>query len=163
MKHAAVGTLQFVNIPLLTAMVAAHAGGPLVGTLTGALSFIASDAVLGLGPWTLVNSLLASAVGATWGLVNPRSATPLRLFVLAYLLTFAYDVLSSFALYVLFIEDARVALIYALLGLFIPVMGGYVIGIGPLTEFVTAALTALLIDRMSKLQLPSPRRSSSQS
>lgn len=158
LKHAVAGTFQFVNIPLIAAMVAAHAGGPLVGALTGFFSFVGSDAVLGLGPWTLVNSLIAGVIGAVWGIADTEGATPLRLFVLAFLLTFFYDVLSSFALYALFIGDARIALLYALLGLFVPVMGGVMVGVGPLTEFVTAALTTVLIDRINKAGLPQPKR-----
>lgn len=154
LKHALAGTLQFVNIPLIAAMVAAHAGSSLVGALTGVLSFLGSDAVLGLGPWTLVNSSLAGLIGAAWGSVDTRNSSSARLFVFAFLLVFLYDVVSSFALYALFISDARVALLYALLGLFVPVMGGYMVGIGPLTELVTAASVTLLIDRINKIGLP---------
>lgn len=154
LKHAIAGALQFVNIPLIAAMVAAHAGGPSVGALTGFFAFIGSDAVLGLGPWTLVNSLLAGVIGAVWGFADTRNVTPPRLFVLAFLLTFIYDVLSSFALYVLFIGDARVALLYALLGLFVPVMGGFMVGIGPLTELVTAVLVAIIVGRIGRAGLP---------
>ncbi|MEM0307649.1 MAG: hypothetical protein QXO64_01765, partial [Thermofilaceae archaeon] len=75
-------------------------------------------------------------------------------FVFAFLLVFLYDVVSSFALYVLFIGDARVALLYALVGLFFPVMGGYMVGIGPLTELVTAASVTLLINRINRIELP---------
>lgn len=151
LKHAFAGTFQFVNIPLIATMVAAHAGGLLVGALTGLLSFAGSDMVLGLGPWTLVNSLLACIIGVIWGLTNTRSIGPTRLFTLAFLLTFFYDVMSSFALYVFFIGDARAALLYALIGLFVPVMGGFMVGVGPLTEIVTATLTTLLIDRINKI------------
>lgn len=156
LKHAFAGTFQFVNIPLIAAMVAAHVGGPLVGALTGAFCFVGSDALLGLGPWTLINSLMASVIGAMWGAIDTRSAGFLRVFTLAFLSTFLYDVLSSFALYVLFVNDARVALLYALLGLFIPVMGGFMFGIGPLTEFITASLTALIIDRVNKAKTSLP-------
>ncbi|MEM0344648.1 MAG: hypothetical protein QW189_01880 [Thermofilaceae archaeon] len=154
LKHALAGTLQFVNIPLIAAMVAAHVGGSLVGALTGVLSFLGSDAVLGLGPWTLVNSSLAGLIGAAWGSIDTKNSSSVRLFVFAFLLVFLYDVVSSFALYVLFIGDARVALLYALVGLFFPVMGGYMVGIGPLTELVTAASVTLLINRINRIELP---------
>lgn len=153
LKHAIAGTLQFMNAPLLATIVAACIGGSTVGALTGVISFLASDAVLGLGPWTLVNSMLAFLIGLVWGRVSPNYSFVI-VFTLSFLTVFAYDIISSFALYVLFIGDLRAALFYAFVGLYIPVMGGYLIGVGPLTETVTAALTALLIKKLDKLQLP---------
>jgi len=150
LKHAVAGGLQFVNLPLVFTFVAACAGGPRAGAVTGALTFLASDAVLGLGPWTAVNSLVSSALGALWGLAGCRGRGPLRTFVEAYLSTFAYDVVTSLALYIAIGLDARTALAYAIIGLFLPVMGGFMVGVGPLTEFTTAALATLLIGRVGE-------------
>jgi len=149
-KHALVGTLQFLNAPLLAAMVAGYTAGPLAGMLTGILSFALSDLLLGLGPWTVVDSLLAGAIGGAWGLLRAKHRATL-IFVLAFISEFMYDVLSSYFLLLMFVRDPVTALIYSLLGLYLPVMGGYMIGVGPLTEAVTAGLTAALISRVDRL------------
>ncbi len=149
-KHALVGTFQLLNFPLTFAMVAGYFSGSLAGALTGALSFYLSDFLLGLGPWTLVNSTLAAAIGAAWGVIRKSRPADRSLFISAFISTFAYDVLSSFLLYVLFIREAWYALIYALVGLFLPVMGGYMVGVGPITETLTAGVTTLVISRIRK-------------
>lgn len=149
-KHVLVGTFQLINFPLTFAMVAGYFSGPLAGALTGALSFYLSDFLLGLGPWTLVNSTLAAAIGALWGVIRKSRSANLSLFISAFVSTFVYDVLSSFLLYVLFIREVWYALIYALVGLFLPVMGGYMVGIGPVTETLTAGVTALVISKVRK-------------
>lgn len=149
-KHAVAGTFQLVNFPLAFAMVAGYFSGSLAGTLTGALSFYLSDLLLGLGPWTLVNSTLAAGIGAAWGVLRRSRSTGLPLFISAFISTLAYDVLSSFLLYVLFVHETWYALIYALIGLFLPTMGGYMVGVGPITETLTAGVTVLVISRVRK-------------
>jgi len=151
-KHVLIGTLQLLNAPLLAAMVAGYTGGPAAGVLTGIFSFALSDLLLGLGPWTVVDSLLAGAIGGAWGMLRAKYRATV-VFVLAFISEFAYDVLSSYFLLLLFVHDPVAALVYSLLGLYLPVMGGYMIGVGPLTEAVTAGLTAALISRVDKLGL----------
>jgi len=158
LKHAVAGALQFVNTPLFATFVAAYVGGSVVGGLTGLLTFFVSDAVLGLGPWTLVNSALALLIGSAWGRIDLRGSTAAEVFALSFLTSFAYDVASSFALYVIFFSDPRVALLYALLGLFVPVAGGYLLGVGPITEFTTAALTTLVASKLARQALPARER-----
>ncbi|MEM1509487.1 MAG: hypothetical protein QW291_07495 [Thermofilaceae archaeon] len=150
LKHVIAGAFQLVNFPLSFAMIAGYFSGSLAGMLTGALSFYLSDLLLGLGPWTLVNSTLAAGIGAVWGVLRKSRSMGWPLFILAFISTFAYDVLSSFLLYMLFIRETWYALVYALIGLFLPSMGGYMVGVGPITETLTAGVTTLVISRVRK-------------
>lgn len=150
LKHALAGTIQFMNAPLFSAMVAGYVAGPFSGALTGVLSFTLSDALIMLGPWTPINAVLAGIIGASWGLLKGeyRNST---IFISAFFSEFLYDILSSFALYAVFLKDPLIALVYSLVGLYMPVMGGYLIAVGPITEFVTAGLTTLVVNRLKKL------------
>jgi energy-coupling factor transport system substrate-specific component len=150
-KHALVGPLQFVNFPLSIAMVAAFIGGSWVGAAVGAFSFVASDLLIWLGPWTPVNALLAAAIGWLWGFAARSFRSGITLFVFAYLSAFAYDLLSSVLGYLIYLPSAGSALALALIGLFLPVSGGWLIGVGPVTEFITAALTAAAIEILQRV------------
>ena len=150
LKHAVAGTFQFVNTPLAIAMVAAYAGGPWAGAAVGALSFVVSDLLIWLGPWTPINAALAAAVGWLWGFAARAARSRIALFVLAYLSTFAYDVLSSVLGYLIYLPGASSALALALVGLFLPAGGGWMVGVGPLTEFTTAALAVLSIEALRR-------------
>ncbi|MCS7105390.1 MAG: hypothetical protein NZ954_07520 [Thermofilaceae archaeon] len=150
LKHAVVGSFQFFNAPLTVAMVAAYVGGPVVGALSGMLSFVASDVFLGLGLWTPVNASLAGFIGVVWGIVKGHHLGSLALFSFAFLSVFIYDILSSLVLYLFFLGNFWVALVYSFVGLYLPVMGGYMFGIGPLTELVTSGVTTAVIMRLRK-------------
>ena len=149
-KHAFVGPFQFVNFPLLTAMIASYVGGSSVGAAVGALSFVASDFLIWLGPWTPINAALAAAIGWLWGFAARSARSGIAVFVFAYLSTFAYDLLSSVLGYLIYLPSAGSALALAIIGLFLPVGGGWLIGVGPITEFITAALTAAAIEILQR-------------
>lgn len=144
LKHMVLGTVQFINIPLSIAMVSGILFGRAEGLLTGILSFIVSDTIIGLGPWTLVNSLLAGFFGSLWGSLKNHRMEDAPLFILAFLCTLTYDVTSSFILYLWFGLPPTTALLFSIVGLFLPVYGGWVIGIGPITEISTGILTVAL-------------------
>ena len=131
-------------------MVAGKLAGASAGALTGFLAFLLSDLIIGLGPWTPVNGMLAGLIGATWSLLKSNDNFP-TLFAAAFLSTFAYDILSSFMLYLLFIRSPWLALTYSVVGLFVPVMGGYLVGVGPITETITAGVTATIAVRVKKI------------
>ncbi|RLE80315.1 MAG: hypothetical protein DRJ51_06065 [Thermoprotei archaeon] len=146
----ALTTVQFVNFPLMFTMLSGMYFGTRVGGLVGFLSFFISDLLIIPGPWTLVNSLLAGLIGILWGLLKNISNRRIEMFVLAYLSTFLYDILSSVILYVVFGLDLTSALIFGIIGLFLPVFGGSLIGVGPITEASTATLVCLLSQILEK-------------
>jgi len=159
LKHGLAGPIQFVNAPLAFAMAAAYAGGPWAGAAVGVLSFVVSDLLIWLGPWTPINAALAAAIGWLWGLAAGAARSRTTLFVLAYVSTFAYDVLSSVLGYLIYLPSAGSALALALIGLLLPAGGGWMIGVGPITEFTTAALAVAAIEslRRSAPQLAASR------
>jgi len=142
--------LQFVNIPLLFAFVGSHVGGPLAGFLIAALTYLLSDLLILPGVWTLVNALLGGLTAAFFGLVSRGLASVEYRFAAAFLLCFLFDVASSAVLYVAFGLPPTVAVVTGMVGLFLPVMGGFMVGVGPLTEFTTALLSALVVEKVSR-------------
>ncbi len=145
-KHALVGPFQFVNLPLLFTMLAGMLYGGSVGFGVGLLSFLVSDTVLGLGIWTVVDGTLAGIVGAFWSKLRLKDRVVL--FMLGYLSTFLYDVLTSWILYMIFGFPPLEALIVGVVGLFLPVAGGGAIAIGPTTEATTSLLLSILAPRL---------------
>lgn len=150
-KHAAVGALQFFNAPLCVAMVAGWMAGPGAGALTGFLTFLLSDMLIWLGPWTPINGALAAALGAAWSLLR-RDHSRTSLFVAAFLTTFAYDIASSVLGYLIYLPAGGLsaAVTLALIGLFLPAGGGWLVGVGPITESVTAAVTVAIIEAIRR-------------
>lgn len=136
---------QFVNTSLAFAYLGSFFYGPTVGFLIGSLSYVVSDLLILPGPWTVVDSLLAGIVAYIFGFSRKLLRGYELLFVFAYILTFVFDVLSSSILYVVFGLGLPDALFWGIVGLFLPVMGGGFIGVGPLTEFVTSFLSVFLI------------------
>ncbi len=145
-KHALLGPLQFVNLPLLFTMLAGMLYGSGVGFGVGFLSFLASDSILGLGIWTLIDGGLAGIIGVLWSRLKSRDR--LLLFVLAYSSVFLYDILTSWILYVIFGFSLVEAFIIGFVGLFLPVAGGGAIAIGPTTEATTSLLLSVLAPRL---------------
>ncbi len=138
-KHLVLGGLQFVNVPLAFAMASGAEFGPAVGGTVGAVAFLASDLVLGPGPWTALDSALAAAVGAAWGMARPSGRA--RVLAAAFLSTLAYDLASSILFYLVLGMTPVQAAAAGILGLFLPAAGGGLVGVGPVTEAATAALT----------------------
>jgi len=143
--------LQFVNFPLLSAFVGSHVGGPLTGFLVAALTYLISDFVILPGVWTLTNALLGGFTAAAFGPLSRRLSSTEYRFAAAFLLCFLFDVASSAVLYVAFGLPLAVALATGIVGLFLPVMGGFMLGVGPLTEFTTALLSTLVIEKVSRV------------
>uniref|UniRef100_A0A7C3WU02 ECF transporter S component n=1 Tax=Thermofilum pendens TaxID=2269 RepID=A0A7C3WU02_THEPE len=142
--------LQFVNLPLLFAFVGAYLEGPLAGFLVAALAYTLSDLLILPGVWTLVNAPLGGLAAAAFGLISRRLDSSELRFVAAFLLCFLFDVASSAILYVAFGLPLAVAIATGIVGLFLPVMGGYMVGVGPLTEFATALLSVLVMEKISR-------------
>ncbi|RLF04787.1 MAG: hypothetical protein DRJ64_06415 [Thermoprotei archaeon] len=143
-KHMVFGSFQFINIPLSFVFLTSYFFGGITGTLVGFLSFAVSDALLGFGLWTITNSAISGLLSLPISLLKKVKSKTL-LFVMFYILTFIYDILSSLILYVILGIPLRTALAFSVIGLFLPIQGGYMIGVGPITEFSTALLTILLI------------------
>ncbi len=147
-KHALVGPLQFVNLPLLFTMLAGMLYGSSVGFGVGFLSFLASDSILGLGIWTLIDGGLAGMIGALWSRLESRSR--ILLFILAYSSVFMYDILTSWILYMIFGFPPVEAFVIGFVGLFLPVAGGGAIAIGPTTEATTSLLLSILAPKLMR-------------
>lgn len=142
--------LQFVNFPLLFAFTAAFLAGPRAGLITGAAIYLFSDLLILPGAWTVTNMLLGGLVAAAFGLASRALRHFEQRFVLAFLLCFVFDVASSALLYAVFGVPLLQAVLVGFVGLFSPVMGGYLIGVGPLTEFTTAILAAVIVSKLER-------------
>jgi len=141
--------VQFVNIPLAFTMIAGLYTDWVGGALVGLLSYALSDTLISVGPWTLINGVLASLIGAVWSLFKRLGDTYLA--VIAYLSTFFFDIFSSFLFYLAFGLPLREAFVTGLVGLFIPVYGGGLIGVGPVTEAITAIVVVGLMKSLKRV------------
>jgi len=150
-KHLLVGPLQFVNLPLSMTMIAGYLAGSVAGLSVGIITFILSDLLLGFGLWTIYNSLVSGAIGFLWGLLREVRCWTV-LFVLSYISTLVYDIITSIVFYLTFMStsDLHLVLTIALLGLFVPVAGGSFYAIGPVTEALTAFLTSVIAKRVKQ-------------
>jgi len=146
----AVTAVQFINIPLAFAFVSSVLFGARVGFLVGFLSYALSDFLIFPGAWTLVNATLAGLFASLYRWVYHPGAGKTLNFTATYILVFSFDILTSAILYVLFGVGPLEAFLTGLIGLFLPVMGGYLVGVGPLTEGSTSLLAVLLIEELSK-------------
>ncbi|MEM0232333.1 MAG: hypothetical protein QXG78_04445, partial [Candidatus Methanomethyliaceae archaeon] len=59
---------------------------------------------------------------------------------------FCFDVMNSWLLYVIIGFDWLYAFIIAIVGLFLPAGGGFLYGVGPITEAITILVTLGLIN-----------------
>lgn len=152
MKNLFIGPIQFINFPLIFGLLAGYLFGIKVGILVGFLTFLISDLIIFPGPWTIVDSSLSALLSGIWGFLK-KIDDKVLLFILAYLTTFAYDILSSFILYLLIfgVNNAMEALSISILGLFMPVMGGYLYAVGPVTEFTTSFLFTCLVKELKRV------------
>jgi len=146
----AVTVVQFINFPLLFTILAGLFFGSRTGFFVGFLSYTISDLLIFPGIWTIVNSLLAGFIGFLWGLARKREWSGIELFAWLYLSVFFFDVLSSFILYVTIGFKLLDALTWGIVGLFLPVFGGSLIGVGPITELCTSLLTYVLFRELEK-------------
>jgi len=147
----AITQIQFINIPLAFTMVGGYLGGPLVGGTVGLFTFIISDFIILPGPWTVVDSLLAFIIGVFWGTIRKFISSKLQVFITAFFSELLYDIASSIVLYIAIGMDVMKALVVGIVGLFLPVCGGFIFGVGPMTELSTAFLSSLIIVHLEKI------------
>ncbi len=118
-------------IAIASGMIAGYAEGFAVGLL----SMFLSDLFLGVGPWTFIDAPLMGMAGALGSLWKDRNPSRVELGVGGYLITLAYDVLSTLAFCFLF----GVPILVGLLMLFLPA-GSVPYPFGPAHELTTAIL-----------------------
>ena len=151
-KHLLFGPLQFINFPGIFAIVGGIVFGPVTGMTVGFTTYLLSDFLLGAGPWTVVNALLMGFFGALSGILWRRtngSFSKIAMGIGVYVIMFAFDILSSWILNMVFGWSPTVALIYGLMGLFMPnPAGGFMIGVGPITEATTAIVVVSIVGLM---------------
>jgi len=148
LKHLMIGAIQVINFPFMFTLIASSIS-PCAGLLTGIMSYAVSDVLFGIGPWTLVNSALCGIIGLIWGYIRTERGEVL--FFLSFLSEFMFDIANSSILYMLLGLSPIQALIIGLIGLFLPVMGGSIFLIGPMTEVTTSLGVALIRPRLKKI------------
>jgi len=143
-------TIQFINIPLIFTILAGIHLGYIPGFIVGIFSYLISDLLIFPGLWTVVDSFLAGIIGAMWGIMYRVKMSKVELFILVFLSILLYDILSSSILYMLFGLSPFQAFTLGILGLFIPVYGGGMIGVGPLTEGISAFFLNLIVYELER-------------
>lgn len=154
-KYSLFGSIQFVNFPAVFTIIGGALLGPSSGAVIGFSSYVLSDIMIGLpGPWTAVNSILMAGFGFLSGLIWGRSGIKqigrLGLAVGAYIMLLAFDITNSWALLVIMGFDWLSALIIGIVGLFLPAAGGYLYGVGPITEATTVILIVTIVSMLKK-------------
>ncbi len=156
-KYALFGPVQFINFPGIFTILGGIFFGPVTGGAVGVASYIISDMIIGFpGPWTAVNCLMMGAVGFGSGLIwNRKEKSKISrtgLLVGCYIIMFAFDVMTSWILLVMIGWDFVYALVIGLLGLFVPTpaSGGWMVAVGPITEFTTAFVIAMLVQVLAR-------------
>jgi energy-coupling factor transport system substrate-specific component len=146
-----VTAVQFINLPLSLAFTASLIFGGEIGFAVGFLGYLLSDLLIYPGPWTVVNSIVAGALSYLLGVLPGSSRQRIIVFATTFLLCLLFDIVTSALLYIILgLEPAR-ALIIGIVGLFLPVMGGYLLGVGPVTELSTALLTTFLVEALKRI------------
>ncbi|RLE76030.1 MAG: hypothetical protein DRJ44_04785 [Thermoprotei archaeon] len=144
-------TVQFVNFPLVFCIFSGLFFGSRVGFAVGFLSYVISDFLILPGVWTFVNSLLAGLIGLLWGILGKRFIRyRIEFFVLVFLSVFLFDIASSVILYLIFGFSLLDAFVWGVVGLFLPVFGGKLIGVGPITEASTSFIVCFLSWELEK-------------
>ncbi|MBC7112875.1 MAG: ECF transporter S component [Candidatus Methanomethyliales bacterium] len=154
-KYSLFGSVQFVNFPAVFTIIGGALLGPSSGLAAGLTTYILSDIMIGLpGPWTIVNSVLMGGVGflsgLIWGRNSVKQVGKLGLAVGSYIMLLAFDITNSWALLVIMGFDWFSALIVGIVGLFLPAAGGYLYGVGPITELTTVLLIVTIVSMLKK-------------
>ena len=142
--------VQFINFPLMFTIIGGMFFGYKTGCLVGILSYVLSDVLIFPGVWTVVDSLLAGFIGFLWGFIGRNRRVGVELFVWIYLSVFLFDILSSVLLYIVMGLEPINALVWGFIGLFLPVFGGSLVGVGPVTEFFTSFLIYITYGELRK-------------
>jgi energy-coupling factor transport system substrate-specific component len=153
-KVALFGPVQFVNFPGIFTIVGGILFGPSVGIAVGFASYLFSDIMIGLpGPWTVVNAVLMASFGLIsgliWGRNGYRKVTKIGLGIGTFVMMLAFDIISSGILLVMVLGGNWLyAFTIGLIGLFVPspVSGGFMIGVGPITEVTTTILVVTIVN-----------------
>jgi len=153
-KVALFGPVQFVNFPGIFTIVGGILFGPSVGIAVGFASYLFSDIMIGLpGPWTVVNAVLMASLGLISGLIWGRNGygkvTKIGLGIGTFVMMLAFDIISSGILLVMVLGGNWLyAFTIGLIGLFVPspVSGGFMIGVGPITEVTTTILVVTIVN-----------------
>ncbi|MEM2904421.1 MAG: ECF transporter S component [Candidatus Bathyarchaeia archaeon] len=118
--------------------------GPWIGFAVGLLTIVVTDMLpfFGVGFHTFVTAPCMGAIGLASGLLwsGRQDLSRFELAVGGFFMTFAYDIVTSLLGYVLFLPNPGVALISALVGLYLPTP----YPMGPAHEFSTALLMGFL-------------------
>jgi hypothetical protein len=88
--------------------------------------------------------------GLIWGRNSVKQVGKLGLAVGSYIMLLAFDVTNSSALLVIMGFDWFSALIIGIVGLFLPAAGGYLYGVGPITEATTVLLIVTVVSMLKK-------------
>jgi len=156
-KYSLFGPLQFVNFAAIFTIVGGVVFGPVVGLTVGFFSYLLSDMLLGAGPWTLVDAVFMAGVGIIAGIIWGRrplmQIKKLELGIGVFLLMLANDIFTSWVLNVIFGYPVVWALIIGIIGLLWPVPGGFMIGVGPITEATTTILAVSIVFVLAKSRL----------
>ena len=148
-KYSLFGPLQFVNFPAIFTIVGGVVFGPEVGLTVGLFSYLLSDMLLGAGPWTMVDAVFMAAmgliVGIIWGRRPLMQVKKLELGIGVFVLMLSYDILTSWVLNIIFGYPVIWALIIGIIGLLGPAGGGFMFGVGPITEATTTILVVSVV------------------
>lgn len=151
MKHMLFSGFQFISFPAVFTITSGILFGPTMGVTVGIASYLLSDILIGMpGYWTFVNALLMGFIGGVSGLIFRRinlDFSKIAMGIVVYILLFVFDVLSSGLLYMIVGFPALQAFVIGFLGLFLPVpiAGGFVFGIGPITETTSAIVVVAIV------------------
>lgn len=149
-KHVIVGPVQFVNFPAIFTIIGGFLFGYKSGAFIGVMSFVVSDILLGYaGVWTVFTSLSMGIVGVLSSFMKRIGADTsiLSLGVSSYLLVLTYDILSSVTTQILYLPF-QVALIWSIVGLFLPGPAPYPVGL--VTEIVTVLLIVFIYPQVKR-------------
>lgn len=151
MKHMLFSGFQFISFPAVFTITSGILFGPTMGVTVGIASYLLSDILIGMpGYWTFVNAILMGIFGGLSGLIFRRvngNFSKIAMGIVVYIIIFAFDVLSSGFLYMIVGFQAVQAFVIGFLGLFLPVpiAGGFVFGIGPITETTSAVVVVAIV------------------
>lgn len=150
--------VQWVNIIAIFVYIGAIFLGPIAGLFIGLIGFFISDIIspYGVSPFTLITGGTIGIIGFIVGLtINYKKDISIYekilLFIKIYVFTFLYDIITSILGYLLWGMNINDAIFYGLVGLFIPLYGGYLWFVGPITETTTAIITILLLKPVQKI------------
>ena len=146
-KNGAAGPIQFINLPGSFSILAGSMLGPISGFITGVISILTSDIILGAGIWTIMTSTTCGLIGFISGIIwHRRKPSKIEAVTLSYILFLSYDIITSITLYLPFMSPPK-ALIVGITGLFLPIMGGSMYAIGPITELSSTIITTILLNK----------------